>query len=102
MRLHRHWPMLACLLCAGPAWAQQASPPASTKPNPPAQQGTIEQLPPVTVIEAPEKKPPKPKTAAKKSSTAASSSTGTNAQPSSPTTAGAPQAGPLAVETKAL
>ena len=97
MRLHRPLPMLASILAAGSAWAQQAAPSPNGQANPPAQQGTTEQLPAVTVIEAPEKKAPK-KTTAKKPSSAP----GANAQPSSSKTAGAQQAGPLAVETKAL
>ena len=75
MRLHRHWPMLASILATGSAWAQQAAPPPNAQANPPAQQGTTEQLPAITVIEAPEKKAPK-KTSAKKPSTA----TGADAQ----------------------
>jgi outer membrane receptor protein involved in Fe transport len=99
--MHRRWPVLACLLGTSPVWAQQATAPANQQPNPPAQQGT-EQLPPVTVIEPPEKKPEKAKTPTKKTQGTAVPAAGENAQAPSAVTPGTQQLGPLAAETQAL
>jgi outer membrane receptor protein involved in Fe transport len=101
MRPHRRAPIgaSACvlaLLLGTPARAQQTAP--SPQPAPGAQP-SAEQLPPVTVVEAPEKKPVKRKAATKKKSIAASSTPGVNAGAA---TSALPQASALATATQAL
>src|SRR4051812_25172667 len=95
MRPHPRAPIgaSACvlaLLLGIPARAQQTAP----SPQPaPAAQPSPEQLPPVPVVEAREKRPVKRKAAAKKKSIAASSPPGANAGAATPAL---PQASALA------
>ena len=110
MRMRPHWRAPACALasmltCLPAAARAQAAPspqpaPPAAQPAPAAKPGAAEQLPAVTVVETPEKKPVKRKGSAKKK-TAEAPASGAGAQQVS-ATAGTPQLSPLAATTQAL
>ena len=96
----------AALLTAVPVCAQQAPGPSPAPPQAQAPQqgqaGKAEQLPPVTVIEPPEKKTAPPKASKAKGSAPPIPAVATSAPTASTAEAGAAQAGPLVAETQAF
>ena len=96
----------AALLTAFPVCAQQAPDPSPAPPPAQAPQqgqaGKAEQLPPVTVIEPPEKKTAPPRASKAKGSAPPIPAVATGPPTASTAEAAAAQAGPLVAETQAF